>query len=383
MCDGLNGVTENANGWVLALENLCKRDNLRFLTMLPWADVLSEQSMLRRGRAWCPDCYEDMFRSESGVYDPLLWFLRPVLICIIHGCLLCSRCPKCDAEGLILSGRTRPGRCAKCESWLGRRTYSNPVPKEALPSSEMKLNERYITSLGHLLETGPANPSPSRETIANSLSSLIAKLADGNAAALARYLDRNKSAIWTWQRCNSRMRLTVLLDVCDRLGISLIEFLTAKTGQATMGGEIILRERKPVLRKKRNWSELKLKLQAVLDNDELVSFSDVSSRLDCDGRTLRYHFPELCRAISAQGSKKRTQLVRNRRAKVAETIRKMVLKLLGEGIYPSRRAVCARLEPKIRSRIVATALTKLHAELGLTHRFSHLRRNPTRMSTLS
>jgi hypothetical protein len=179
------------------------------------------------------------------------------------------------------------------------------------------------------------------------------------------------------------MRLTVLLDVCDRLGISLIEFLTAKTGQATMGGEIILRERKPVLRKKRNWSELKLKLQAVLDNDELVSFSDVSSRLDCDGRTLRYHFPELCRAISAQGSKKRTQLVRNRRAKVAETIRKMVLKLLGEGIYPSRRAVCARLEPKIRSRIVATALTKLHAELGLTHRFSHLRRNPTRMSTLS
>lgn len=373
-CERLNGVREIATELVRAVENLCKRNDLRFLTMLPWSDVLSEQLIHRRKRAWCPDCYEDMLRSESGVYDPLLWFLGPVLICVIHGCLLCSRCPKCDAEVLVLSGRARPGCCAKCESWLGRTSYPNPAPKEAL-SSEMELNKRYTTSLGDLLETGPANPSPSRDMIASSLSSLIAKLANGNAAAFARGLDRNKSAICTWQRCNSRMRITDLLDVCDRLGISLMEFLTNKTGQATMSGEIILRERKAVVRKKRNWTELELKLQAALDTNEQASFSEVSSRLECDSRTLRYHFPELCRAISARWMEQRTELVRNRRAQVRETIRKVVLKLLGEGIYPSRRTVCARLKIKIRSRVVATELTKLHAELGLTHRFGHLRRS--------
>jgi hypothetical protein len=367
LCEGINGVSEIANEWAGALEHLCSRDNLRLLTMLPWADVLSEHSMPRRKRAWCPDCYEDMFRSESGVYDPLLWFLRPVLVCIIHGRLLCSKCPNCDAESPVLSGRARPGCCSKCQSWLGRKSYSNPAPKEALSSSEMRLNERYTRSLGSLLQTGPTNPSPARDVIANSLSSLITNLADGNAAMFARYLDRNRSVICTWQRCNSRMRITDLLDICDRLGISLVDFLAGNTGLAIMRGKIIPRQRKTVVRKKRNWSELELQLQAILDNKEPVSLGDVSSRLDCNSRTLRYHFPQLCRAICNRWAKHCAELIQSRRAMVRETIRKVALKLVGAGIYPSRRVVWSMLEVKIHTKVVGMELTKLQAELSLTH----------------
>lgn len=73
----------------------------------------------------------------------------------------------------------------------------------------------------------------------------------------------------------------------------------------------------------------------------------------------------------ALGGQTENRISANRRAKAKETIRNVVLNLLGEGIYPSRRAVCARLKVKIRSRVVGTELTKLQAESGL----SHLRRN--------
>jgi hypothetical protein len=367
----INGVSNFARQWVRALEKSCSRDDLSFLTMLPWAEVLPEHSLLRKNRVWCPDCYGEMSNSASGVYDPLLWFLRPVLVCIIHDCLLCCKCPTCGEESRPLSGKTRPGLCPKCQSWLGRKINPDSTPEEGASFSDLKLQKRYGVSLGDLLSVGPTISSPSRKVIANSLSSIIGQVAGGNAAASARYLNRNKSVICTWQRCEGRMRIADMLDICDRVGISLVDFLTEKTGLATMSDEIILRVRKVVVPKRRNWGHLELTLQAVLDNNEQISLGDLSSRLGCDRRTLRYHFPELCRAICARWTKQRTELVRNRRTKAKETIRNVVLSLLGEGIYPSRRAVCARLEVKIRSRVVGTELTKLQAESG----WSHLRRN--------
>lgn len=145
-------------------------------------------------------------------------------------------------------GKARPGLCPKCHSWLGKKI--NPDPPNEVPSfSDLKLQKRYGASLGDLLAVGPTISSPTRKVIANSLSSIIGQVAGGNAAASARYLDRNKSVICTWQKCKGRMRITDMLDICDRVGISLIDFLTEKTGLATMSDEIILRVRKVICTK--------------------------------------------------------------------------------------------------------------------------------------
>jgi hypothetical protein len=46
-------------------------------------NVLSEKSLYRFFRAWCPFCYEEQ-RESDVVYDCLFWTLSTVDICPIH-----------------------------------------------------------------------------------------------------------------------------------------------------------------------------------------------------------------------------------------------------------------------------------------------------------
>jgi hypothetical protein len=52
----LNGTGLMAANLIHALEVLTLRQDLRFLTLLFWEQVLSVRSLLRRFRAWCPTC---------------------------------------------------------------------------------------------------------------------------------------------------------------------------------------------------------------------------------------------------------------------------------------------------------------------------------------
>jgi len=90
----LNGFGAIAGDWVELLEKRTKQSGLRYLTMLRWQNVLSEHSLSRIYRAWCPLCYEE--QRESGViYDCLLWTLSTVEICPIHKQAFVDRCPHC------------------------------------------------------------------------------------------------------------------------------------------------------------------------------------------------------------------------------------------------------------------------------------------------
>src|SRR5260221_9664144 len=55
----LNGINPSTRDFVRVLEQLTLHDNLRFLTMLPWAEVLSCRYLVRRTKAWCPFCYQE------------------------------------------------------------------------------------------------------------------------------------------------------------------------------------------------------------------------------------------------------------------------------------------------------------------------------------
>ena len=67
-----NGTSTSAGELVGVLERLTNRDNLRFLTMLPWAEALSCRYLTRRTKAWCPFCYQEWQEEGRPIYDPLL-----------------------------------------------------------------------------------------------------------------------------------------------------------------------------------------------------------------------------------------------------------------------------------------------------------------------
>lgn len=67
-----NGTGLMATNLVAAMSALTGRLDLRYLTLLPWAQVISKRGLLRRHRAWCPKCYQQWHDNHTSVYEPLL-----------------------------------------------------------------------------------------------------------------------------------------------------------------------------------------------------------------------------------------------------------------------------------------------------------------------
>ena len=80
----INGVGKNAQNWASAIERFTLRDNLRVLTLLPFASLLNTPYLMRRERAWCPRCYESSAAQGQEVYEQLVWCLQCVEICSLH-----------------------------------------------------------------------------------------------------------------------------------------------------------------------------------------------------------------------------------------------------------------------------------------------------------
>ena len=99
----LNGMDLTATALVQALEALTQRENLHFLTMLTWGDVLSSKGLLRDSRAWCRICYDCWYVTGQTVYEPLIWALDVVTVCPLHGYPLETQCPSCDKKNGLLA----------------------------------------------------------------------------------------------------------------------------------------------------------------------------------------------------------------------------------------------------------------------------------------
>ena len=136
----LNGVGTRARAWVSLLERLTCLPRLDLLTMLPWADTLSCVRLLRTRRMWCPFCYGVEGCSAQPPYERLLWALQVVTACSAHRRALESICPFCGRPQYVLSFRSRPGYCSRCNRWLGRAGESatvDPDLTEAIAVAEL------------------------------------------------------------------------------------------------------------------------------------------------------------------------------------------------------------------------------------------------------
>ena len=130
----LNGSGRMAHKAVAALEELTGRHDLRYLTFVPWAEVLHATPMLRHYKAWCRWCYAEWQEAQCVVYEPLVWAVQGVESCIHHGVALAMACPyaDCRAQSSPLSARTLPGYCDACRRWLGSSPRDG-VPDVRLP----------------------------------------------------------------------------------------------------------------------------------------------------------------------------------------------------------------------------------------------------------
>ncbi len=312
----LNGISPIARQWVERLQSLTSCENLHFLTMLTWCEVIGINKLLRHTKAWCPACYEEWRQTHHVVYEPLLWALSSVTTCLKHRQLLVTLCPQCQKSSPLLTQIMRPGYCSHCRLWLGNALM--PQTMETTSNDREGLNHHYWVAevVGELLAGAPhLSAAPRKEQIAAMTSLCLEHYTRGNMRALARLVKLNAQALWEYIWGNEVPYFDSLLLLCSSLSITPLEFLTAEALPSQKIPQFVADNLPVISRGGRkplsadDVQRVRQVLEAVLseERDPPLNLLEVANSIGCNVATLYRHYPDLSKKISARCHRRWTE----------------------------------------------------------------------------
>ncbi|WP_445633956.1 Helix-turn-helix domain-containing protein [Nostoc sp. DSM 114161] len=373
----INGTGNIAIDLVQALKNLTLLKDLDLLTMLFWAEVIPTRNLFRSQSAWCAVCYEEWRLTKQVIYKPLIWTINSVQVCPLHKRYLCLQCHHCQQKLPLLSWRSRPGYCSKCGGWLGMnlpvKSSSELINCSTLSEEELHSQTWIVEVIGELISsTLFFNSPPVKEEITKSLSLVIDIVTDGNIAEFASLIGIPKNTLWMWQTGKALPVLDMLLKICYRLEISLLDLLKPEQLAAKSFTKISHKtiRRSPTRRASPKLFDANQVQEALLtilasDNKPPLTMEEVATSLGCNRRTIFRHFPDLCRAISAKyrsyGKACHTEKIQQS----CREVKQIVLKLHNQGEYPSEARVSEIMTHPgyLRYKQVRAALNETRREI--------------------
>ncbi|AIF53541.1 TniQ family protein [Pelosinus sp. UFO1] len=334
----LNGIGNAARDFVEALEELTLCSDLHHLTMMLLSNVIPDRNLCRNKKAWCPFCLKEWKDNNQTIYEPLLWALQPVSVCIDHGVLLQEYCPSCNQTIPILERRSKPGHCSKCRCWLGT-TVSDVL---IINSDELS----YIIAQ-EIAKTIAEFPTISIDikpnTIRNFIETCINHTTGGNIAEYSRILCKPKSTVWGWVKGKNLPPIESLAHICKISGVSVMDIFS---GEPLVFKEVFVSrpssdENQKQERRKLDKEFLQQQLNEILSDIENtpLPLKETARRLNVDTKILKSYFPELCEVIIQKNRDYQRQQAEERLDLAKKKITQTVLRLYSIGIYPSRRAV--------------------------------------------
>lgn len=373
----LNGTGILARDWGQALEQLTLRANLRALTLLPWASVLTQQRLLWVTRAWCPDCFMEWQAAGHPIYEPLLWNVSAVSLCLRHQRILLEQCPypDCRATLPVLASHFRPGYCSRCFRWLGIMADPSNIP---WTPEQWNWQIWVADSIGELLAHNlDLMVTPHQGNIPDLITAYRGQAADGSIRILAAKLQLSRRTLIAWQQGRQIPQMESLMRLCYCCGVSVYDVFTSQSGTLDLDKLKIqsLPEIHNPTGKRRhriplNVEHIRQSLETVLASEEQPppSMRTVAKRLNYSPRELREHFPELSHAISScyknyckiRGEKNLEQQ--------KEKVRQAILNIHSKGFYPSSKRVDTLLGERgmLRSPLLTQCWREMLQELGLT-----------------
>lgn len=300
----INALGVTASGLVCLLERATLRKDLRFTTMLTWADVLPTKKLIRPLRAWCPLCYEEWADTGQIVYEPLIWALTPVKVCIKHRLPLTDRCHHCGRLNHHLDNGSKPGHCSRCKRWLGTPPGKSPLDP-IVRDADMEYQSWVIDAVGELISSAPSLPSvPQRANVAITVSKLIDVGFYGRTSEFARLVKMDSVTIRQWLNGRQLPKLETILTICRQLGIRPKELLcheTPDTLNFTNKHKPLPEDHtRPTSTRWVNWGMAEIQLNAALEENPPPSFKRIAKRIGCSDSTIRNRFPELSVKISSR-----------------------------------------------------------------------------------
>lgn len=297
----INGSGSTAANLVTVFEKLTLRNDLRFTTMLPWAEVIPHMSLIRQHRAWCPDCYNDWRESGQDIYDPLIWAIASVSVCHEHLRYLESKCTYCNQQFHHLFNRTVPGYCTKCNHWLGVSPNRSHL---AISEDELDWQAWVNENIGNLLAEAPRLISaPTRTHIMNSVSSMINTLELHQYRGLMISLDVAEGTIGKWKAGRNLPNLSWLLQLCYQMKVCLVDVLCQKVHIVELAELAIQPEAetgqqnrfKPI-----DLDQIEKQLLAASKEFPPQALTQVALQIGHSIAKLKRRFPELCQRISTK-----------------------------------------------------------------------------------
>jgi hypothetical protein len=339
----LNGIGLMATNLVKALEALTQRNDLHFLSLLTWAQVLTNRGLLRHQSAWCPKCYQEWRDKGKSIYEPLLWSVNTAVICPYHHNRLWENCPHCHQHLVVLSGNSLPGYCNKCGQWLG--SSQDKTVAKYLINEEAELNWQLhvVHNLGELLAAAPSlDFPPLRNRISQAISTYINQVSQSNKAAFSRLVGINAATMGSWCQGTVIPQIDKLLRLTRCLEISLLDFLTKEL--LTVDYNCLQTEISQFKNSRKSYRQLSRErkqvlnvvLQEVIKESPPPSLEEVALRLKHRPLVLQYHFPELCQEI-------KTRHAESRKSRREQKIKPILEAALQEFPPPSLLEITRRL----------------------------------------
>jgi transcriptional regulator with XRE-family HTH domain len=364
----INSAGEGTLDWSGTLERLTMRGDLQDLTLCQWAGKIPPQGLLRAAPAWCPTCYHEWWEKGLPIYQPLLWMLQIVTVCLRHRRQLEERCLHCQRKQSVIPARIQPGCCTQCLTWLG--ISSNPEIENEVYEETLDWQQWVLNTIGELRQASATSGILVWEQLANGLA-LCSEII-GSSKQLASLVGISKQLLSSWQNRKQTPSFGRMLELCYVLDISPLLLMTNNPEalkEALREREI---HRQPRLKHlpphpvDRNQA-LAL-IQAVLAGRKTpMGVRQLERRLGLGAKTLIYHFPQECALVTARYKTYREEQARQRMELGCNEVRQVTLKLFAGGTNPSAQEVARKLSDPGVMR-TPEGLTTWHAarrELGL------------------
>jgi AraC-like DNA-binding protein len=305
----LNGMSSITTQWVSVLQTLTSCDNLRFLTMLTWSEVIGINKLLRRKKAWCPQCFQEWRQNRQVIYEPLLWTLNSVDICSYHQLPLATLCQHCQEAQPFLKQVARPGYCSHCMCWLGKDLITSNAETMSNDTELRNMCRWKASVVGELLAAAPMLlKPPSKEQTADVLNYYLKHYARGGINVLARLLKLTARELHKYLQKEDLISFDSLMQLCHIMLIKPLDFLTKNPMSSRDIPDFVLDHlpvlslgsQKSVTDKDVQLMRRALKLVLEIDKENPFPFPSlrrVAQRIGCYPATLQKHCPDLCHAI--------------------------------------------------------------------------------------
>ncbi|WP_277929012.1 TniQ family protein [Bacillus cereus group sp. BfR-BA-01523] len=334
----INTFEQNAVDMVTVLENLTGVQHLDQLTLMGLKEVIPSRYLLKVHLSWCPSCYEEQMNNEESYYNPLLWHLEVVKVCLKHKCRLEIYCPSCNKNLPILHRKSQNGYCVYCNTWLGIEKGNNQDPHNLELNYKITLMaEQFINHKEEIAVLG------NRQQIIRNLNYLVETYEQGNLQRFAKNLNLAKTTLWDWCKGKVLPPLPRVLEICSLFDISPVYFYTQ---DISINKNLIILNVEFLLRNQ-DTREIRFDCNRALsilgeyanNSERIISMTELAKLIGYPKRTLYEHFPDLCKIISA----KNKEYIKRRTIQAYEDnclIIDKCVEILGKhGVYPSRRKI--------------------------------------------